>query len=58
MVFGCILREIEHRHVVSAEISADEFQHKRQHKLTKQALNTFEVATELYMAELIPKCHF
>jgi len=49
---------IVHHVVVSSGIVADQFHDKRLQEWTKQALNTFEEATEVYMVEVIAKSHF
>jgi len=52
------VRDIEYPDVVSSGIFAHEFRDKRTWKWTKQALKTWEEATESYMVEVIPGSHF
>jgi len=52
------VHDIEHHEVVSSLTVKYKFRDKCAHQCTKQALNAFEEATELYMAEVIAKSHF
>ena len=52
--FNRTVREIEHHHVVSCGIFADEFCDKGSREWTKQAMKTLEEATESYMVEVLP----
>ena len=49
------VREIEHHDVVSSGIFTDEFPDKHPWEWTRQALITFEKATEAYMVEVTPE---
>jgi hypothetical protein len=51
------VRKIEHHHIVSCGIFADEFPDKRPREWTKQALITLEEATEAYMVEVTAEYH-
>jgi len=48
---------MEHYHVVSSGIFADEFPDKYPREWTKQALITLEEATEAYMVEVLAEFH-
>jgi len=58
MAFFRIVREIEHHDVFSSGIFADEFHDKGPREWTKQALKTFDEATESYMSEVIAASFF
>jgi hypothetical protein len=56
--FVCTVREIEHYDVISSGSFAEELHDTRLREWPKQALKTLEMATELYMVEVLPGSHF
>jgi len=55
--FVCTVREIEHHHVVSSGIFADDIPDKRSREWTKHVSITLQEATEAYMVEVTAEFH-